>query len=491
MTLWTGLASTAIAYALCAWFVSRTFGLRVWALVVRMLGPMLAVPHVAFAVGLVFLIAPSGWLLRAVSPWLTGFSQPPAWLTSQDPWGIGIVAVLVLKEVPFLLWAIATQLQRDDVGRRLGLELRAAQTIGYARHTAFWQVVWPQLAPRITWPLLAVLAYGLTVVDVAQVAGPSNPSTLSVLAWQWLQDASQITNAQGAIAGWLLVGTVIFSAVAWFVVTRWLKHRKTPSGDRGVDGNKLNSGIPALASLCIVYGAVLIALLAGSFSGLWPFPLFLPSTWSLGAWDSVWSSKSTVLTTVALAGASTALAMVWAVAWLECAPKTWDEAMRWALYLPLLLPSVLWVVGVHRLTMGLGLGASWSALIAAHSLAVLPYMVIALEPAYLGFDARYAQISASLGRNYGVFLLRVKWPILRASLCAAAAVGLAVSVAQYLPTLYVGEGRFATVTTEAVTLASGGQRSLVAAYAWLQWLIPATGFGLAAWLGRPRRYAHQ
>jgi putative thiamine transport system permease protein len=46
----------------------------------------------------------------------------------------------------------------------------------------------------------------------------------------------------------------------------------------------------------------------------------------------------------------------------------------------------------------------------------------------------------------------------RASLLAALAVGFAVSVAQYLPTLFVGAGRFNTVTTEAVTLASGGQR---------------------------------
>jgi len=37
-------------------------------------------------------------------------------------------------------------------------------------------------------------------------------------------------------------------------------------------------------------------------------------------------------------------------------------------------------------------------------------------------------------------------------------VGFAVSVAQYLSTLYVGAGRLRTVTTEAVTLASGAQR---------------------------------
>jgi putative thiamine transport system permease protein len=39
-------------------------------------------------------------------------------------------------------------------------------------------------------------------------------------------------------------------------------------------------------------------------------------------------------------------------------------------------------------------------------------------------------------------------------------VGFAVSVAQYLPTLFVGAGRFNTVTTEAVTLA--GRRPALA-----------------------------
>ena len=85
-------------------------------------------------------------------------------------------------------------------------------------------------------------------------------------------------------------------------------------------------------------------------------------------------------------------------------------------------------------------------------------------------------------------MLRVKWPPLRAALASAMAVGFAVSVAQYLPTLFVGAGRFATVTTEAVTLASGAQRSLTSAYAWLQWLLPVIGFALAAWAGRPRRF---
>ena len=158
---------------------------------------MLATPHAAFAIGLVFLIAPSGWLLRALSPWLTGFEWPPAWPTTQDPWGLGLILALTAKEIPFLLWTAATQLQRDDVRQRWRAEHTLAQTLGYAPHRAWWRVVWPQLAPRLFWPLLAVLAYGLTVVDMALVIGPASPPTLAVLAWQWLQDADLAVNARG------------------------------------------------------------------------------------------------------------------------------------------------------------------------------------------------------------------------------------------------------------------------------------------------------
>jgi len=118
----------------------------------------------------------------------------------------------------------------------------------------------------------------------------------------------------------------------------------------------------------------------------------------------------------------------------------------------------------------------------------VPYVLITLAPAYGGFDPRYRAITATLGHGRGRFLLQVKWPLLRATLWSAFAVGFAVSVAQYLPTLFIGAGRFATVTTEAVTLASGAQRSLTSAYAWLQWLLPALAFTLAAWAGRPRRF---
>ena len=49
----------------------------------------------------------------------------------------------------------------------------------------------------------------------------------------------------------------------------------------------------------------------------------------------------------------------------------------------------------------------------------------------------------------------------------AAAVGFAVSTAQYLPTIFAGSGRFATLTTEALSLASGGNRRIVGLFAFV------------------------
>jgi putative thiamine transport system permease protein len=494
LTVFTGLLSTFGALALSFGLLSAFFPGPRWPSLLRPLSNMLAVPHAAFAIGLVFLLSPSGWLARLVSPWLSGWQEPPALATVQDPWGLGLVLALVLKETPFLLWAAASELQRADSAQRLGRELDVARSMGYARNAAWWRLIAPQLLQRLRWPLLAVLAYGLTVVDMALIIGPASPPTLAVLAWQWLQDADSALQVQGAAAAWVLalaLGLVL--AGIWLLrraaAIRSLLSVWMTNGQRGRSNAWawLWRGVFAIAVL--VYVAVMLSLGLGSFSGVWAFPALLPQSWTFAAWASVWDSGGTVLGTAALAALCASLALAWAVAWLECAPAAWDAKLRPFIYLPLVLPAVLWVLGVHAWALRFNFSDSWLGVAVAHSVVVLPYVLIALSPAYQGFDVRYHHAAASMGRSRARFLLSVKWPMLKAALCSAWAVGAAVSVAQYLPTVYLGGGRVSTVTTEAVALAAGAQRSLTAAYAWLQWLIPVAAFSLAAWLGRPRKFA--
>jgi putative thiamine transport system permease protein len=497
-SLWTGLASASLATASAAWLLSRSTGTAALSRLQGRQGWQLAVPHAAFAMGLALWIAPSGWLLRALSPWATGMQAPPPWPTTQDPWGLGLIAVLALKEIPFLLWAASAELLRPDVAQRLQRELQLAASLGYSAHSAWWRIVWPQLLARLGAPLLAVLAYSLTVVDVALVIGPASPPTLAVLAWQWLQDASSLSNAKGAAAAWALAASVAASAgLAWLLLNAPLWRHLRTRGAAGIQAAPPGPharlahawlGQAASSALAGIYLAVLAALLLGSLIGSWPFPAVWPSHWSSLAWHTVGDSSATLWTTLWLATASTSCALLWVVAWLEWAPARWQQHLQALAYAPLLLPGLLWAIGLHRLALAWGLDASAAGLWLAHTLACLPYVLLTSSAAYKGFDARYLQLAATLGQGRLHFLLHVKWPLLRAPLASAFAVGFAVSVAQYLPTLYVGGGRFASVTTEAVSLATGGQRSLMAAFAWLQWLLPALVFGAAAWLGRSRRF---
>ena len=70
-------------------------------------------------------------------------------------------------------------------------------------------------------------------------------------------------------------------------------------------------------------------------------------------------------------------------------------------------------------------------------------------------------------------------PILTRPVLTAWAVGFAVSIGLYLPTLLIGAGRVPTVTTEALALASGGDRRLIGATALVQAILPFLGFALA------------
>ncbi len=518
MTLWTGLASTVLVWWPVARLLAHGFIRQQLARWLTHVPALLATPHAALAIGLVLWLSPSGWALRLASPGLTGFDAPPPWPTTQDPWGLGLILALWLKEVPFLLWVAATQLQREDLRRRWQAEFALAQTLGRTPGQAFAQVVWPQLAPRLRWPLLAVLAYGLTVVDMALIIGPASPPTLAVLAWQWLGDADAAMQAQGAAAAGWLTGTLLLAGVLTVMALRVVAAMRKfasrgslpqkmlpwvgrfcgrlplqPNGHSSQHGHSaagLSRGRMSGLALAIggAYLAVWFALAVGSVSGVWPFPQLWPSLWTGDAWAQVIASALTVWTTLGLAAASASVCLVWSVAWLELAPRRWQQAWRPWWLLPLVLPSVLWVVGLYSLALQWRLEGQWLGLLMAHAVMVLPYVLLALEHAYLAVDPRQSAVVASLGQGRWTELVRIKWPLLKRAIASAWAVGFAVSVAQYLPTLYVGAGRFATVTTEAVTLASGAQRSLMSAYAALQMLLPVLAFALAAYLGRPRQF---
>ena len=107
LSLKTGLIASAVSLGGCFVILAALSGSRMMLRLRRLLGPLVAIPHSTIAVGLVFLLAPSGWLMRLVSPALTGLEQPPTWGLVPDPYGLVLILGLVTKELPFLLLPVS------------------------------------------------------------------------------------------------------------------------------------------------------------------------------------------------------------------------------------------------------------------------------------------------------------------------------------------------------------------------------------------------
>lgn len=490
LSVGTALVSTLGALLLTLWLVTQLHGTRAWAALVRALGPLLALPHAAFAIGLALLVMPAGVLARALAVPL-GWTSPPDWLTVNDPWGVGLVLVLVAKETPFLLWNAVALLARPELDQALRAWLASGRTLGYSDAALWWRVLWPLLLPRLAWPLLAVLAYGLTVVDLALIVGPASPPTLAMLAWQALQDGDPARNAEGAaqavalaVALALLVG--IGAALARPLRRAW--HAWACNGQRHAAQPVARRAAHATATaLLALYAAVALLLALSSFTGVWTFPALLPQSWTSAAWAQVAASLDTVVLSAALGAIASLGALALVLAWFEATPAGWDRRATPLVLAPLVVPPLLLMVGLYGLALPLHLDGTLPGLAWVHTLMALPYVFVALAPAWRSFDARFEHTALALGRSRAAFWWRIKLPLLAAPVAAALAVGFAVSVTQYLPTQFIGAGRLASVTTEAVTLAAGGQRHSAAAFAALQALLPLLGFALAAAVARRQR----
>ncbi|EIE51129.1 ABC transporter, fused inner membrane subunits, partial [Citreicella sp. 357] len=149
------------------------------------------------------------------------------------------------------------------------------------------------------------------------------------------------------------------------------------------------------------------------------------------------------------------------------------------LYLPLILPQIAFLPGLQVLALQSGVDGTRGAVIAAHVVFVLPYVFLSLSDPWRGFDPRQAAVARALGASPTQVFWRVRLPILLRPVLTAAAVGAAVSVGQFLPTLLLGAGRVITLTTEAVALAAGGQRRIIGVTALAQTAAAFVPFALA------------
>ena len=482
LSLWTGAATTFLSLLLAA-------GSCVWlyrgpskGLALRMLTPVLAAPHAALAIGLAFLIAPSGWIARAIAP-VAGWIQPPDRISVNDPWGLALIIGMAAKEFPFLLLMILAALNQIPLAQTL----RTGRMLGVPDARIWLALIGPQIWPLIRLPLLVVLAYSLSVVDVAMILGPANPPTLAVLLTRLYGNADLALLLPASAGSLLQLGVVVFSGLLVFLM-QYLLRAHGPAwiaSGAGFPGLVLILRLSAIAGAVIftLTGAALLMVLVWSVTWRWQFPDLLPESLSLRFWMRAGpTAGGPLVTTVLLALFSTAAALITAIGWLEAEDRRASPRAPWAealIYLPLLLPQIAFLYGLNIAALSAGLPQGIGMVAWGHTIFVFPYIMIALSDPWRALDPRLIRAAAALGAGPWRILWSVKLPVLLVPILTAAAIGVAVSVAQYLPTLFLGAGRINTLTTEAVTLSSGSDRRVTGVVTSLQALLPILTYGLA------------
>ncbi len=484
MTLYTAFISSYLACLITFAVLQSAWGTRFWRKIELALSPLLAMPHVAFAIGFAFLFAPTGMGVRLLAnifdydPSSQGVNDLASLV--RDPKAIGLIVMLALKEVPFLLLMSIPILQQLNVDK---LE-KVSHSMGYTLSQTWWKCILPQWFSKLRFPMMAVLAYSLSVVDVALIVGPSNPPTFAVLVWQWFNDPDLSLlprAAAGAVVLFILASiTIAISRLIEWLVTRYYRSWQY-SGRQG-----LSLPGKSLFSLITIVTAVMLPLMViWSFAQRWRFPDLLPSRFSFRFWQYEWDSiLSTLEQSLLLAVVSASIALALALLSHEYRLRHRWQIPGYIIAVPMLIPQLSILFGMQVATLYVSSDSYWLWVCWSHIFFAFPYVYLSLDGPWRGFDDGLTRVSLSLGKSPLYTWFKVKLPILLPAVVFAWAVGISVSLAQYLPTLVLGAGRISTLTTEAVALSSGFDRRVTAIYAIWQAILPLMFFAFAIAISR-------
>ena len=485
LSYWVGLAATFFSLLFVVLFVASFKDSR-WFLAIKiLLKPVVAMPHAAAAFGLAFLIMPSGFILRLVSPQLNGFDRPPDWLIVNDVAGFSLLFALMFKEIAFLLLVILAVLPLVETRYA-----KVGQVFGHKKIYSWLFLVFPLIYKQMRLPVYAVIAFATSVVDVAIILGPGNSPTLSVQILRLMSDPDLSQRSVVAAAAIVQFLITIFALFTW-----WLGEKLVGFFGKKIalSGTRIKNDLPLkilgfvgvnFSIFFTLLGLVLLAI--WSVAGLWSFPDILPKSLNFSSWIREFSNLFLVSkTAILIAFSASLIAIILVLASLENEYQNQiklSKGAKFMLYIPLLVPQISFLFGLSIWFLWVGIDGNFFAVTFVHLIFVLPYVYLLLGDSFKNFDVRYLNIARLMGRSQLNVFFTIRVPLLLRPILMALALGFAISIAQYLPTLLIGAGRVPTITTEAVALASGGNRRLIGVYALIQTLLPFLVFAIASFI---------
>ena len=216
--------------------------------------------------------------------------------------------------------------------------------------------------------------------------------------------------------------------------------------------------MPKSFRLIIITGLILGVLLpilpqfVWSFAFNWFFPYLLPQKWGLRAWLYVFSATSKVGPALL---ASTGLAFVVvilsvliglpAARALSLHEFRGKRIVEWLIMAPIIVPSLVVVMGIHILFIKYGLADSFIGVALVHLIPALPYFMLVMSGVFANYGTELEETARTLGANPWRTFWHITLPAILPGLAVAAMFTFLVSWSQYITTVLIGGGRVVTL----------------------------------------------
>ena len=191
--------------------------------------------------------------------------------------------------------------------------------------------------------------------------------------------------------------------------------------------------------------------------------------------------QSSIGQSLVVAILSAALAVVLGAA---CAIGCWRVGTRTAravaalMVVPLIVPSIVYALGLYRSYAWLGLLDTLVGVVVAHTVTALPYVMILTTTALAGIDPRLEPAARSLGAGPVQVLGRVLLPLLRPALLSGALLAFIHSWDELVLVLFVAGRRVFTLPRRMWDGINDNLDPTLAAVAVLLTLVSAAALGL-------------
>jgi len=202
--------------------------------------------------------------------------------------------------------------------------------------------------------------------------------------------------------------------------------------------------VKTLYALLIVFFLVapLLVVLPLAFTSsaflTYPIPSFSARWFEELATSPVWTRA--ILNSLVIAGSATILAIVlgfMASLGLRSKNLTLKMQIRTLFLLPLVVPAVVLGVGMQSLFVRLGFNSTYWSVIVAHTVVVIPLVIVAVSAALDGIDRRVEHAAESLGAPPWKVLRFVTLPLATPGILSGAALAFATSLDEVVLTLFV------------------------------------------------------